>query len=76
MPFFHATKYEKKYRLESFREQMIQKIQLANKCSREYAVRMYDYNQQLVSYTGFKVTSGLLYTFGAHKFIQSIIQQQ
>lgn len=72
MPFFHATKYEKKYRLESFREQMIQKIQLANKCSREYAVRMYDYNQQLVSYTGFKVTSGLLYTFGAHKFIQSI----
>jgi hypothetical protein len=66
-----VSKYEKKYRLESFREQMIQKIQMENKCSREYAVRYYDYNQQVISHTGLKITSGLLYMFGAHKFIQA-----
>ena len=71
MPFLHVSKYEKKYRLESFREQMIQRIQMENKCSREYAVRYYDYTQQVISHNGLKITSGLLYMFGAHKFIQA-----
>ena len=67
MPSLFVSKYEKNYRLESFREKMIQKIQAEHKCSREYAVRCYDYSKNYVSHESLKITSGLLFTYGAYK---------
>jgi hypothetical protein len=72
MPLFFNSKYEKKYRLESSREGAIQEIQKLQGCSREYAVRYYDYLQHQTKHNGLKLTSTLLYMYGAHKLLQSL----
>jgi hypothetical protein len=69
---FFSSKYEKKHKLESIREQAIQYIQANQRCSREYAVRCYDYKKQLFSSEAIKFTSSLLYTFGAYKLLGAI----
>lgn len=71
MPFFAISKYEKKHRLESLRENLIQNIQATRKCSREYAVRYYDYAKQYYSHQAIGVVAGGLYVVVAHKILKS-----
>ena len=69
---FFSSKYEKKHRLESTRELAIQSVQSNYKCSREYAVRYYDYTKHMLANETIKLASAGLYTFGAYKLLQAV----
>ncbi len=71
MPFFAISKYERKHKLESTREALIQRLQSKKECSREYAVRYFDYCKQYYTHQAIGCVAGGLYVFLANSVLKS-----